>query len=126
MRSLGICWTAYFTIYCYFLHLFDDDLGLYIIQDVIDDYQYFILISQSQKNMYLSFTVFGNTGLHMVLNGEVSPITHPYLNVDNGESLRAPTPLVINEPEETVSWAEILFHWLTTHFHYGNVSVFVR
>ena len=51
----------------------------------------------------LLFAVFGNTGLHMVLNGEVSPITHPYLNVDNGESLRAPTPLVINEPEEIVS-----------------------
>ena len=38
----------------------------------------------------------------MVLSGEVSPISYPYLNVDNGASLRTPTPLVINEPEETV------------------------
>ena len=38
----------------------------------------------------------------MVLSGTVAPITHPYLNADEGASLRVPTPLVINEPEETV------------------------
>ena len=38
----------------------------------------------------------------MVLSGTVAPITHPYLNSDEGASLRVPTPLVINEPEETV------------------------
>ena len=52
--------------------------------------------------LFLLFSVFGNTGLHMVLSGTVAPITHPYLNVDNGVTLRTPTPLVINEPEETV------------------------
>lgn len=46
------------------------------------------------------FTIFGNTGLHMVLHGKVAPISHPYLNTDDGASLRSPTPLVLNEPEE--------------------------
>lgn len=39
----------------------------------------------------------------MVLNGKVAPLTHPYLNTDNGASLRSPTPLVLHEPEEMVS-----------------------
>lgn len=39
----------------------------------------------------------------MVLLGKVAPITHPYLNTDDGESLRTPTPLVLNEPEDIVS-----------------------
>lgn len=52
------------------------------------------------------FTIFGNTGLHMVLNGEVSPITYPYLNIDNGANVRSPTPLVINEPEEKLTVGE--------------------
>lgn len=46
------------------------------------------------------FTIFGNTGLHMVLHGKVAPITHPYLNTDDGASLRSPTPLILSEPEE--------------------------
>ncbi|XP_060566986.1 cyclic nucleotide-binding domain-containing protein 1-like isoform X1 [Ruditapes philippinarum] len=39
------------------------------------------------------FTIFGNTGLHLVLNGIVNPVTKPWLNEDDGQSLRTPTPL---------------------------------
>lgn len=42
------------------------------------------------------FTIFGNTGLHMVLHGTVVPLTDPYLNDDEGASLRSPTPLLSN------------------------------
>lgn len=49
------------------------------------------------------FTIFGNTGLHMVLHGKVTPITHPYLNTDDGASLRSPTPLILHEPEEFIT-----------------------
>ncbi|KAL3858580.1 hypothetical protein ACJMK2_008854 [Sinanodonta woodiana] len=49
-----------------------------------------------------SFTVFGNTGLHLILKGTVTPLTHPYLNkgTEEDQNLRTPTPLIINEPEE--------------------------
>ena len=38
-------------------------------------------------------SVFGNTGLHLVLHGSVTPVTDPWLNEDEGQSLRSPTPL---------------------------------
>ncbi|KAK3085643.1 hypothetical protein FSP39_006527 [Pinctada imbricata] len=49
------------------------------------------------------FTVFGRSGLYMVLKGKVKPITYPYLNEDNEpQDSRAPTPLLTDENEDVL------------------------
>ncbi|XP_052817236.1 cyclic nucleotide-binding domain-containing protein 1-like isoform X2 [Mya arenaria] len=52
------------------------------------------------------FTIFGNTGLHMVLQGTVTALTDPYLNEDDGAMLRSPTPLLPTETEITLGAGE--------------------
>ncbi|XP_046366991.1 cyclic nucleotide-binding domain-containing protein 1-like [Haliotis rufescens] len=41
-----------------------------------------------------NFTIFGNSGLHMVLKGSVLPLTSPYLNIHFSQmEFRSPTPI---------------------------------
>ncbi|KAK7481666.1 hypothetical protein BaRGS_00027039 [Batillaria attramentaria] len=77
-------------------HFFADNISNSVLKELC-------VVAQLESWKETDFTVFGNTGLHMVLRGKVAPLTEPYVYTgleDDELDLRSPTPLL--EDTDTV------------------------